>query len=55
MVLGCSGLPAGIIVYGIRKAIHIDGKHLNTAYLVTYAIVVFFGLIFYVPRMRGKT
>jgi hypothetical protein len=55
MVLGCSGLPAGIIVYGIRKAIHIDGKHLNAAYLVTYAIVVFFGLIFYVPRMRGKT
>ena len=55
MVLGCSGLPSGLIVYGIRKIIRIDEKHLDIAYLATYAIIVFFGLVFYIPRMRGKT
>jgi hypothetical protein len=55
MVLGCSGLPAGLVVFCIRKIIHIDENHLNTTYLVTYAIIVFFGLAFYIPRMRGKT
>jgi hypothetical protein len=55
MVLGCSGLPSGLIVYGIRKIIRIDEKYLDIAYLATYAIIVFFGLVFYIPRMRGKT
>jgi len=55
LVLGCSGLPSGLIVFGIRKIIHIDEKYLNKAYLASYAIVVFFGLIIYIPRMRGKT
>jgi hypothetical protein len=55
MVLGCSGLPAGLIVFCIREVIDIDEKNLDAAYLTTYAIVVFFGLVFYIPRMRGKT
>lgn len=54
LVLGCSGLPSGLIVFGIRKIIHIDEAHLNKAYLASYAIVVFFGLIVYIPRMHGK-
>jgi hypothetical protein len=53
MVLGCSGLPAGVIVFGITKAIHIDEEHLNTAYLASYIILVLLGLRLYTPRMRG--
>ncbi len=55
LVLGCSGLPSGLIVFGIRKIIHIDEQHLNKAYLASYVIVVFFGLRIYIPRMRGMT
>jgi hypothetical protein len=55
LVLGCSGLPTGVIVFGIRKLIHIDENHLDTAYLITYIIIVIFGLRFYIPRMRGLT
>jgi hypothetical protein len=53
LVLGCSGLPAGIIVFGIRKIIHIDENHLDATYLTTYIMLVILGLIIYVPRMRG--
>ncbi|QHD00198.1 hypothetical protein PspS04_07350 [Pseudomonas sp. S04] len=55
LVLGCSGLPTGFIVFCITEVIHIDEEHLNTAYLVTYVILVFFGLRFYIPRLRGFT
>jgi hypothetical protein len=55
LVLGCSGLPTLFIVFCINKVIHIDENHLNTAYLLTYAILVFFGLRFYIPRMRRLT
>jgi hypothetical protein len=53
LVLGCSGLPAGIIVFGIKKIIHIDENHLDAVYLVTYIILVIVGLKLYIPRMRG--
>lgn len=55
LVLGCSGLPSGLIVFGIRKIIHIDEQYLNKAYWASYAIVVFFGLRIYIPRMRSMT
>lgn len=55
LVLGCSGLPSALIVFSIRKIIHIDEKYLDAAYLAAYVIVVFFGLIFYIPRMRKLT
>jgi hypothetical protein len=47
--------PSGLIIFTVKKAIEIDERHLNTTYLAIYATVVFFGLIFYIPRMRGKT
>jgi hypothetical protein len=53
MVLGCSGLPTGIIVFGIRKIIEIDENNLDIAYLITYIILVVCGLRIYLPRMRG--
>jgi hypothetical protein len=53
LVLGCSGLPAGAIVWCITEFVPLEGRPLNIAYLVTYAILVFFGLRFYIPRMRG--
>jgi uncharacterized membrane protein (UPF0136 family) len=53
LVLGCSGLPTGIIVWCITEVIPLDGWGLNVAYLITYLILVFFGLRFYIPRMRG--
>ena len=53
MVLGCSGLPAGVIVFCITKVIHIDKEHLNTAHLASYVILVLLGLRLYIPRMRG--
>jgi hypothetical protein len=55
LVLGCSGLPALFIVFCIRQVLHIDEEHLRIAYLITYIIVVFFGLRFYIPRLRGFT
>jgi hypothetical protein len=55
MVLAGSGLPTGLIVFGIRKTIHIDEEYLDATYLAAYAIIVFLGLVFYFPRMRGKT
>ena len=55
LVLGCSGLPSGLIVFGIRQIFHIDERYLNKAYLASYTIVVIFGLIIYIPRMHGKT
>lgn len=53
MVLGCSGLPTGIIVFGTRKVIYIDESNLDIAYLITYIILVICGLKIYIPRMRG--
>lgn len=53
LVLACSVLPAGIIVFGIKKVIHIDQNHLDIAHLTTYIILVIIGLKLYIPRMRG--
>ncbi len=53
LVLGCSGLPAAVVVWCITEVIPLEGKHLYIAYLTTYAIIVFFGLRFYIPRLRG--
>lgn len=53
LVLGCSGLSTGIIVFGIRAVVNIDEDHLNAVYLVTYIILVIVGLKIYIPRMRG--
>ncbi|MNN90475.1 hypothetical protein D3C81_2084290 [compost metagenome] len=55
MVLGCSGLPSGIIVFCLRKVIHISEEYLDATYIVTYVVLVIFGLRFYMPRMRGLT
>lgn len=53
LVLGCCGLPTGAIVWCITEIIPLEGTHLDIAYLVTYMILVVFGLRFYIPRMRG--
>jgi hypothetical protein len=53
LVLGCSGLPTGIVVWGITEIVPLEGRSLDIAYLVTYVVLVFFGLRFYIPRMRG--
>lgn len=55
MVLGCSGLPSALAVWGITNFVHISDKYLDGAYITAYVIFVFFGLRFYIPRMRGKT
>lgn len=55
LVLGCSGLPTGVVVYGITEIIPLEGKPLLIAYLTTYTIIVFFGLRYYIPRLRGLT
>jgi hypothetical protein len=55
LVLGSSGLPAALTVWGVTSFVHISGKYLDAAYLTTYVIFVCFGLWFYIPRMRGKT
>lgn len=55
LVLIGAAPPSGLIIFSIKKAININEKHLNTTYLAIYATVVFFGLVFYIPRMRGKT
>lgn len=53
LVLGCSGLPTGAIVWCITEIVPLEGKCLNIAYLVTYVALVCFGLRFYIPRLRG--
>jgi hypothetical protein len=55
LVLIGAAPPSGLIIFSIKKAMNIDEKHLNIIYLAIYATVVFFGLVFYTPRMRGKT
>ncbi|MNO05940.1 hypothetical protein D3C81_2275180 [compost metagenome] len=53
LVLGCCGLPTGAIVWCITEIVPLEGKLLNIAYLVTYVTLVFLGLRFYIPRLRG--
>ncbi len=53
LVLGCCGLPTGAIVWCLTEIVPLQGTHLNIAYAVTYVTLVFFGLRFYLPRMRG--
>jgi hypothetical protein len=55
LVLGSSGLPAGIIGWGITELIPLDRKNMDMLYLTIYVIIVIFGLRIYIPRMRGKT
>ena len=53
LVLGCCGLPAGVVVWCITEIVPLEGKYLYIAYSVTYVTLVFFGLRFYIPRLRG--
>jgi hypothetical protein len=55
LVLGCSGLPTAIIVLCITEFIPLDGKPLYITFFTIYATLVFFGLRFYIPRLRGYT
>lgn len=55
LVLGCSGLPAAIVVLCITQIIPLEGKHLNITYLIIYVTIAIFGLRFYIPRLRGLT
>jgi len=53
LVFACSVLPAGLIALGITKLIDLNEKHRHIAFISTYTIMVFWGLRFYIPRMRG--
>lgn len=53
LVLGTCGLPTGAIVWCITEVVPLAGRSLNIAYLITYVTLVFFGLRFYLPRLRG--
>ena len=53
LVMGCSGLPTGAIVWCITEIIPLEGRYLNFTYFITYVTLVFFGLRYYMPRLRG--
>ncbi|KAA0969278.1 hypothetical protein FQ185_18555 [Pseudomonas sp. ANT_H12B] len=55
LVLGCSGLPAAIVVWCITQIVPLEGKHLKITYLITYVTIAIFGLRFYIPKLRGLT
>lgn len=55
LVLGSSGLPAALTVWGVTNFVRVSDKYLDAVYLTVYVIFVCFGLWFYMPRMRGKT
>ena len=53
LVMGCSGLPAAIVVLCIAEIIPLEGEHRLITFLTAYAIIVVFGLRYYIPRLRG--
>jgi hypothetical protein len=53
LVFACAVLPASLIALGITKLFDINEKFRHIVFLATYTIIVFWGLRFYIPRMRG--
>jgi hypothetical protein len=55
LVLGCSTPIMGAAVWLITEIFPLEGCNLNIAYVATYIPIVFFGLKFHLPRLRGWT
>lgn len=55
LVLGCCGLPTAVIILCLTEVVPLEGQHLYIVYSVTYVTLAFFGLRFYIPRLRGLT
>lgn len=53
LVLGSAGLYTLIVVGGIKQIVPLEGGGLRAAYIVTYIVISFFCLRFYVPRLRS--
>lgn len=53
LILGCSGLPAAIVIWCITEVIPLKGKPLYITFVSAYGIIAFFGLRYYIPRLRG--
>jgi hypothetical protein len=53
LVFACALLPATLIALGITKLFDINEKFRHIVFFATYTIIVFWGLRFYTPRMRG--
>lgn len=53
LILGSAGFYTVIIVGGVRQLIPLEGGYLRAAYIVTYVAISFFGLRFYIPRLRN--
>lgn len=53
LVFGCAIFYTLLIVWVLKKIIPLDGVILKFIYVVVYFSIVFFGLRFYIPRLRG--
>lgn len=53
LVFACAVLPTSLIALGITKIFDTDEKYRHIVFFTIYTIVVFLGLKFYTPRMRG--
>jgi hypothetical protein len=53
LVFACAVLPASFIALGITKLFELNEKYRHIVFFATYALIVFWGVRFYIPRMRG--
>jgi hypothetical protein len=53
LVFACAVLPTSFIALGITKLFDTDEKYRHLVFFAPYTIIVFWGLRFYIPRMRG--
>lgn len=53
LVFGCAIFYTLLIVWALKKITPLDGVILKFIYVVVYFSIVFFGLRFYIPRLRG--
>jgi len=53
LIFGSAGFYTVIIVGGVKQLFSIDGNYLRAVYIFTYVTFSFFGLLFYIPRLRN--
>lgn len=53
LIFGSAGFYTVVIVGGVNQLISIDGNYLRAVYISTYVVFSFFGLFFYIPRLRN--
>ncbi|ALI04941.1 MULTISPECIES: hypothetical protein [Pseudomonas] len=53
LIFGSAGLYTLIIVGGVKQVVPLEGVYLRGAYIAIYVVISFFGLRFYIPRLRN--